>query len=243
MIILPSIDIINGNCVRLKQGDFAQQTTYNATPAMMAKFFKQEGAKAMHVVDLQGAKNGKLMQLDVIASIVEAFGEGVQAGGGVRTREDVDLLLASGVNRVVIGTRAVTQQHDTSVWLNDYGIDRLVFALDFRLKDSIPCLATSGWQADSQLTLWELLDNLPDFSHVLCTDIGQDGMQKGPNLTMYEFCVQQYPRIHFQASGGIGRLTDIRALNALGLSAAIIGKALYEEKLLLSEAISCLNAA
>ncbi len=148
MIIIPSIDLMNGSCVRLKQGDFAEQQTYEIAPAMMAKRFRQDGARALHIVDLQGAKRGQLMQLQLIASIVAEFGDGVQAGGGVRTDEDIDALLMVGVQRVVLGTRLVTDQNDIQALVNDYSTEQLVFAVDFRLKDNVPYVAMLGWQTD-----------------------------------------------------------------------------------------------
>jgi len=239
MLILPSIDLMNGQCVRLRQGDFSKQTTYNITPISMAEQFKREGATALHVVDLEGARSGKLMQLNSVTAIVAAFGDGVQVGGGVRSRDDVDALLACGVQRVVLGTHIVTHQADIPLWINAYGIGRLVFALDIRLKDNIPYIATSGWKDDSQETLWNILACLPDYSHVLCTDIGQDGMQQGPNFAIYQACIQQYPTLYFQASGGVSCLEDIQTLKRIGVHASIIGKALYENTLSLSEAITC----
>lgn len=243
MIIIPSIDLINGVCVRLKQGNFAEKTTYKPEPAEMAKHFKNNGAQALHIVDLDGAKNGKLMQLEIMRRIAKEFGFGVQAGGGVRYGDDIEALLAAGVERVVLGTRLVTHPNDIQLFLREYGKERLVFAVDFNIKEQTPVVAVSGWQQESEQTLWDILDNLPSGSHVLCTDIGKDGMQSGPNFRIYQACRQQYPRLHLQSSGGISRLSDIVTLKNIGLSASIIGKALYENNFTLSEAIACLNGA
>ncbi len=239
MNIIPSIDLIEGACVRLTQGDFLRQTTYSCSPVEMAKRFKAEGAQFLHVVDLLGAKDGAMRQLDWIKSIVDGFGEGIQAGGGIRTKSDADALFKCGVSRVVIGTQVITHQQDLSTWIKAYGVSRLVFAYDFKMYDDMPYVMSRGWQTKSPYMLWDLLSNLPDNAHVVCTDVGQDGMQQGPNVAIYQDIINRYPKLLLQASGGVSAINDIRALKQMKLDACIIGKALYEGCFQLAEALLC----
>jgi phosphoribosylformimino-5-aminoimidazole carboxamide ribotide isomerase len=239
MNIIPSIDIIDGKCVRLKQGDYDNVSVYRGTPADMAKQFRDAGATVLHVVDLEGAKNGKMSQLETISGIVNAFGGTVQVGGGIRNTADLDRLFLMGVSRAVIGTRAVVESADN--WMEIYGPEKVVLALDFKIIDNLPRVAISGWLQETTQTVWELIERWKEVVHVLCTDIGRDGMQQGPNVSFYGELVRRYPRIALQASGGVGSVDDIKALAMLGVKGAVIGKAIYENKISLQEAIQCLK--
>lgn len=241
MIIIPSIDIQNGKCVRLTQGDFNQVSIYNDMPAYMAQAFCKRGAITLHIVDLDGAKQGRLTQTKYIKEIRRAFTGQLQVGGGIRTTQDIDELLALGIERVVLGSYAIQNIAQTRAWLAHYGPEKIVLALDFKIQKSLPYLAIHGWQEQTEYTLWEMLDQYPNIIYVLCTDISKDGMQTGPNLDFYQEFVQRYPHIKLQASGGIGKLQDVSQLQQLGVSAAIIGKALYENKFSLEEALQCLK--
>lgn len=241
MIIIPSIDLKQGQCVRLKQGDFNQTVTYTNTPQKVAEQFKREGATVLHVVDLDGAKNGALAQVDLIADIVSIFSGTVQVGGGIRTTQDIDTLLSVGVKRVVIGTQALLNIPQTLTWLETYGPETIMLALDFRLQQGIPYLAADGWQTQTAQSLWDVLSLFSSVTQVLCTDISKDGMQQGPNLAVYQECLLKFPALKLQASGGISRLQDITQLNNSGLAGCIIGKAFYENTLSLPEVLQCLN--
>ncbi|MDF3055027.1 MAG: hisA [Gammaproteobacteria bacterium] len=239
MIIYPAIDLQAGQCVRLKQGDFDQTTVYSKDPQTIAKQFKAAGAQWLHVVDLDGAKNRTLSQVDLIADIAKAFDGNIQVGGGIRTTEDIERLRAVGVKRVIIGSICVTSPEAVATWIDKFGADALVLALDFRMRDGQPYLTTAGWQEESQVQLWDIIEKIPHAKHVLCTDISLDGMQQGPNFECYKTFIGHYPHIHLQASGGIRHIDDIKQLAMLGARGGIIGKALYEGTLNLKEALSC----
>jgi phosphoribosylformimino-5-aminoimidazole carboxamide ribotide isomerase len=241
MIIIPSIDIRQGKCVRLIQGDFNKSSIYTNTPQNMAKKFNTDGATILHIVDLDGAKNGQLSQIDAITEVAKTFKGNVQVGGGIREQIDIDTLFSSGAKRVVIGTRAIQQNQQTAKWIKEYGSDAIVLALDFKIRSGTPYLAICGWQEETAQNLWQLLDQFDEIQHVLCTDIGKDGMQHGPNFEFYQEFISRYPSIQLQASGGISSLEDIKKLQKLGVSSAIIGKAIYENKIILKEAIECLK--
>jgi phosphoribosylformimino-5-aminoimidazole carboxamide ribotide isomerase len=237
MIIYPAIDLKEGKCVRLKQGDFNQTTVYSQDPQTVAQQFKEAGAQWLHVVDLDGAKNRKLSQVELVADIAKIFDGNLQVGGGVRTAEDIERLQAAGAKRVILGSICVSSPETVVEWLDKFGVDALVLALDFRIREGQPYLTTSGWQEESQVQLWDIIQKTPLAKHVLCTDISLDGMQQGPNFACYQAFVLRYPHIHLQASGGIRHVEDIKQLTRLGVKGGIIGKALYEGALNLKEAL------
>jgi len=239
MIIIPSIDIQSGNCVRLTQGDFRKVSKYSLSPADVAAQFSDTGASVLHVVDLDGARSGAVSQKDCIKSIRKSFKQTVQVGGGIRSKNDIDELLGFSIDRVVIGSSAVLNTSSTLEWLETYGADTLVLALDFYLDDGMPYLAAKGWKEKTQRTVWEALELYPTLKHVLCTDISKDGMQAGPNFKFYQEMKERYPKVKIQASGGISSVQDILELKRLQIDAAIIGKALHEGKLDLKEIIAC----
>ncbi len=241
MQIIPSIDIKNGQCVRLKQGDFQQVSVYNQAPEKIAKNFHDAGAEILHVVDLDGAKNGKLTQIEAIRAIRANFQGIIQLGGGIRTREDCEILQKIGINRMVIGSLAIKNPNLCQAWLKEYGAEKIVLALDFNIRDNYPLVAVSGWQSATDISVWQVCADFPNIKHVLATDIGKDGMQVGPNFGFYQELLAKFPKIAIQASGGVSNYQDLKQLQAMGLSGAIIGKALHEAKITLSEAISCLN--
>lgn len=241
MIIIPSIDIKDGNCVRLTQGDFSRVSQYPLKPEEVAFRFFEDGASVLHLVDLNGAKFGKISQIDCIKTIRKVFKQVMQVGGGIRDDDDIDTLLNIGVNRVVIGSSAVLNIEITTKWLEKHGSDVIVLALDFRLEDSVPYLAVKGWQKQTQKSLWDVLDIYPAVSRVLCTDINKDGMGNGPNLEFYREIKKRYPNLKVQSSGGISSMEDILKLKELDLDGAIVGKALHDNKLNLREVIACLR--
>lgn len=239
MIIIPSIDIQNGNCVRLTQGDFGRVSQYLLNPADVASKFSATGASVLHIVDLDGARFGMITQIDCIKSIRKSFKQIIQVGGGIRSENDIDTLLKFGIDRIVIGSSAVLNTQNTAWWLEKYGSDVIVLALDFYLDDGIPYVAIKGWQQKTKRTVWDVLGSYPTLKHLLCTDISKDGMQIGPNFQLYKEIKEKYPEIKIQASGGVSSVKDILELKRLQVDAAIIGKALYEGQLDLKEAIEC----
>lgn len=241
MKIIPAIDLQNGNCVRLYQGQFNQSQTYSDNPIEMAKQFAKEGARELHIVDLDGARDGVPSQKELISTIKSESGLSIQTGGGIRDREQIKALFEADIDRVVIGSLAVSKPISVKQWLTEFGPDRIILALDVRCsKNSPPMVATEGWQQSTALSLWDLLDLYSDtpLRHVLCTDISRDGTLQGPNIELYQRCQEIVPSIAFQASGGLSQLSELGLLAANQLSAVIIGKAFYEKRFTYQEASS-----
>lgn len=239
MQLIPSIDIQNAKCVRLYQGDFAKVTEYDFSPLEVAKKYQAQGATALHVVDLEGAKQGTPMALSSIAAITKATSLTIQVGGGIRTESQITHYKALGANHIVIGSVAVTQPILVRRWLEQFSKD-LILALDVKCNDKgEPFVFTQGWQDYSQRSLWAVLEQYEksNLQTVLCTDINKDGALLGPNFALYESAKARYPHLYWQASGGIHTLDDLKVLKELALESVIIGRALYEHKFTLQEAL------
>ncbi len=230
-MIIPAIDLINGKVVRLYQGDYGQKTEYSASAQERFDLYVAEGAQQLHLVDLDGAKNAAARQLAVIRELLANTRAPVQIGGGVRTEQDVQDLLAAGANRVVIGSTAVKQPDVVMGWMEKYGAEHIVLALDVNIAaDGRRMIAVAGWQQDSGVTIEDLITRFQPagLKHVLCTDISRDGTLQGANVELYRSLCQQFPEIAFQASGGIGGLADIEALIGSGVQGVILGRSLLE---------------
>ncbi|MBN9466611.1 1-(5-phosphoribosyl)-5-[(5-phosphoribosylamino)methylideneamino]imidazole-4-carboxamide isomerase [Brevundimonas sp.] len=240
MLIYPAIDLKDGVCVRLMHGRFDQVTRYDEQPAARLTAFVAEGAEWIHVVDLDGAEAGEARQHGLIGELTQAIDVNIQSGGGVRGANDVAKLLDAGVSRVVIGSLAVTQPNDVAAWLKGYGVERITLALDVQIEDGAPVPALKGWTQSSGVTLWDALDRYPEGTakHVLVTDVGRDGALTGPNLELLAEIRRRRPDLVLQASGGVSSLDDIRAIKALGCHGAIVGRALYENRFTLPQAIA-----
>ena len=241
-MIIPAIDLIEGKVVRLYQGDYAQTTEYKLDPLDVVKDYASQGAKLLHIVDLTGAKNPQKRQIPLIKSMVATGLMRFQSGGGVRTKQDVKDLLAAGVDRVVIGSLAVSDQAMVAQWFTEFGPQHIVLALDVNIDaNNNKFVATHGWQQDSGVSIDELIAHYSKvgLQHVLCTDISRDGTLSGANNNLYKELVAQYPKIEWQASGGIGSLADIDALKPTNVQGVILGRALLEGKFTLREAIAC----
>ena len=233
MELIPAIDLRNGRCVRLLQGDFAQETRYSVDPVELAEQYRELGARTLHVVDLDGAKQGVPVNLPVIRRMRAAAGIDVQLGGGIRARTSLEEALEVAA-RAVIGSLAVGDPELVAAWLTEFGPDRLTLALDVRVgADGTPMIATHGWTRASTLSLGAAIERFAaaGLKHVLCTDIERDGALSGPNVTLYRDCVQRWPGIEFQASGGVRDASDLKALAAAGVTATVSGKALLEGRL------------
>lgn len=236
MIIYPAIDLIGGQCVRLYKGDFDQQTTYDASPIEVAKGYQAEGAKWLHLVDLDGARDPDKRQVSAIGDIITASGLKVQTGGGIRNGDDVQMLLDAGASRIVIGSLAVKDPVATRAIFNKFGGDVICLATDVIPQNGAYMIAVSGWQEESQVSLDELIARYMDdgLQHILCTDISRDGTMEGCNIELYKNLKSSFPNLAIQASGGVNGLDDLRALNSDGV---IIGKALYEGVFSVKQAI------
>ncbi len=241
-MMIPAIDLINGEVVRLFQGDYNQKTNYRYTVQERQQAYAKAGATVMHFVDLDGAKDSTKRQLETLKTVVKHPTMTIQVGGGIRCEEDVKQLLALGADRVVIGSLAIKQPELVTLWLKTYGCEKIVLALDIKI-DALgnKTLPTHGWIEDSGVNLEDLLAQYQDagIKHVLCTDISKDGTLTGTNVDLYTEVCAKYPDIQWQASGGIGSLEDIKALIPTGVSGVILGRSLLEGKFTLEEAITC----
>lgn len=240
-ILYPAIDVRGGRVVRLRQGDYAQQITYADDPLTVAQAYRDAGAQWLHLVDLDAARAGGYTLLRTLAEIVGETGLRVQTGGGVRDAAGIAAVRAAGAERVVLGTVGVRDPVTVCGWLQQFGPAHLTLALDTRLEDGAWTLPVEGWTEGSGRRLVDVLDAYRGsrLQHLLCTDIGRDGMLSGPNLALYEWLARDYPDFDLQASGGIRDRTDLQALGNLGVAGAITGRALLDGRLDLREALSC----
>jgi phosphoribosylformimino-5-aminoimidazole carboxamide ribotide isomerase len=231
MQLIPSIDLKAGACVRLLHGDFAHETRYEMTPQALLAKYRILGADWLHIVDLDGAETGSLDNRAIISQLAAQQSVKLQVGGGLRNTAAVTQTLDLGVSRVAIGSAAITHVEQVRAWLDHFGPERITLAFDVRLDDGgIPRVTTHGWQRQSELTLWDALQQFEGskLTHVLCTDVNRDGALSGPNIDLYREAAQRHPLIQWQASGGVRDAHDLRALAEAGAAAAVSGKALLE---------------
>ena len=233
MQLIPAIDIRNGRCVRLLKGDFERETRYEVDPAELARRYRQIGAEWLHVVDLDGAASGRPVNLAAIAAIAEGAGLKVQLGGGIR--DEASLARALEVaDRVVIGSLAVTDPARVGAWMAEHGAERFTLGFDVRLADNGKAtVMTHGWTRASAVALEAAVDGYlgAGLGNVLCTDVDRDGALTGPNLKLYARCVNRWPDLAFQASGGVRDSNDLVRLAETGVASAISGKALLEGRM------------
>jgi phosphoribosylformimino-5-aminoimidazole carboxamide ribotide isomerase len=239
MIILPAMDLIGGQAVRLQQGRFDAVTTYPTEPLEALQQFAAAGAKWAHIVDLDGAKARRPVQADFICELAGSAPLSLQVAGGYRDREQISRVMDAGVARVVIGSLAVKRPDLVREWIDDFGPERITLSLDVRLIDSVPMVATAGWTEDSGTSLWDVAARFANARHMLVTDIGRDGMLTGPNFALYEQIAERLPDLKVQASGGVSSLADLERLRTDG---AIVGKALWEGRIALEEALGLARA-
>ena len=240
MIIYPAIDLIDGAVVRLYKGDFDQLTSYSTSPLCVAKSYADAGAQWLHLVDLDGAKNPENRQISLIGNIIENTGLKVQVGGGIRSFDDVKTLIAAGASRIVIGSLAVRDTKTTRRILEAFGPERICLAADVVWQNDRFYIAVSGWQEASKLGLFAFIETYLDSGllHMLCTDIDRDGTLAGCNRDLYQMVKQAFPNLRLQASGGVSVLDDLVGLPADGV---IIGKALYEGRFDVQEALDAVR--
>ena len=238
MKIIPAIDLYYDQCVRLYQGQFEHVTFYNVDPLIIAKNYASQGATDLHVVDLVGAKEGKITQLNTALTMKKATSLNIQFGGGIRTIQQAENLIGSGIDRIVIGSMAVKHPESTQKLLAKFGTDKIILAIDIIIEKE-PLIVMNGWQEKSKVKLWSLVENYKSFSElqILCTDISRDGTLSSPNVELYKEGVKRYPKIKWIASGGISQLADLKELMQCQVTATIVGKALYEKRFSLSESL------
>ena len=233
MEIIPAIDLINGQCVRLSAGDFARQTTYDADPVAVARRFADAGVRRLHLVDLDGARAGRPINLAVLEAIAAQTSLDIDAGGGIQSDESLTQVFNAGARHVTAGSVAVRQPALVQRWLQVHGPEAVYIGADFK-GDRI---LISAWAEESELTLRTFLaDKLAaGASTFICTDVSKDGLLQGPAIATYQQLMQDFPTAHFIASGGVSTLADVEELAAAGMHGAIIGKALYEGAISLHE--------
>ena len=237
--LIPAIDIINGQCVRLTKGDYDQKSVYGE-PLEMARQFESLGYRRLHVVDLDGAKSKHIVNSQVLSSITTETNLVVDFGGGIKTDEDIEKAFAAGASMVTIGSIAVTQPELFIAWLDKYGPKRLILGADVRNGK----ISINGWKEDSEEDLLPFLSKYVDagVKNVLCTEISKDGTLAGPATELYKQVMKEYPHLHLIASGGVSSIDDIKALDAAGIPAVVFGKAIYEGKINLKELWDWQNA-
>lgn len=231
--IIPAIDLIDGKCVRLSQGDFSQKKIYSESPLSVAQEFEQFGIKRLHLVDLDGAKNGKVTNLKTLKEIANKTNLTIDFGGGIKTDEDINSVFDAGASFASIGSVAVKESEKFFSWLTKYGSERILLGADVREKK----LAINGWLTDTDLEIIPFLRNYFEkgVTQVFCTDISKDGLLQGSSNELYKEILQNLPELQLIASGGVSKIEDVYELEKIGCSGVIIGKAIYEGRIKLEE--------
>ena len=231
--LIPAIDIIDGKCVRLSQGDYNSKKIYNENPLEVAKEFEANGIRRLHVVDLDGAASHHIVNYRVLDMIASRTSLIIDFGGGIKTDEDMLIAFENGAQMVTLGSVAVKNPDLFKKWLHQYGAEKIILGADAKDKR----IAVSGWMEDSSL---ELIPFLHDYTKegiykVLCTDISKDGMLQGPSIALYKEIMKEFPEMHLIASGGVSCLKDLIALEEAGIPAVVFGKALYEGRITMKD--------
>lgn len=236
MEIIPAIDLIEGKCVRLTQGDYEQKKEYNSDPVAVAKEFEAAGIKRLHVVDLDGAKAKQLVNLPVVQAICAETNLAVDFGGGIRRAEDIEAVLGAGVQQVTAGSIAAREPERVMQWISHFGSDRIILGADVKGTK----IAVHGWQEQSEWELFEFLEMYlsKGVEYVICTDVSKDGMMSGPATQLYRQILLEFPQAKLIASGGVAKLDDLFRLEEAGVFGAIVGKAFYEGAIALEDLAS-----
>jgi len=233
MEIIPAIDIIDGKCVRLTKGDYNQKTEYNDNPVEVAQEFEAVGIKRLHLVDLDGAKAKKVVNLDVLKKIANETNLAIDFGGGVQSTQDLEKVFTSGASQVTGGSIAVKNEPLFTEWINEFGGDKIILGAD--VKDEH--IAIHGWEEKADWHIYDFLENYLEkgLTYVICTDVSKDGALQGPSTELYIKILDRFPTIKLIASGGVSNLYDLEELDKIGVYGAIVGKAIYEKRISLSE--------
>lgn len=233
MELIPAIDLIDGRCVRLTQGDYEKTKVYSENPIDMAKRYADSGIRRLHVVDLDGAKAKEPCNLRVLEQIATATSLDIEWGGGIKSTDALRSAINAGASRVICGSVAVDNRELFAQWLQEYGSHRVILGADVRNGK----VATHGWLKDGGVGVEELVESFLScgLSQLICTDITKDGMMQGPNFPLYKNLQERYPMVDVTLSGGISSMRDIQQAHEMGLRAVIIGKAIYEGSITLKE--------
>ncbi len=239
MYIIPAIDIIDGKCVRLTQGDYSQMKVYNDDPVEVAIQFEGVGIKHLHLVDLDGAKANHIVNYNVLENICANTALHIDFGGGIKSDEDIRLAFECGAKQITAGSIAVKSPETVMRWLQKYGSEKIILGAD--VKDKI--IAVNGWKEDTGINLYEFLEDYTrkGIQYVICTDISKDGLLQGAAVSLYQEISNRFPELKLIASGGVSDADDLKQLSEIGLYGAIVGKAIYEGKISL-EQLAKLNA-
>ena len=233
MNILPAIDIKNGSCVRLRKGNFNEIKIYNSSPLDQAKLFKDHGFDFIHIVDLDGALRGKRENNKIINQIIN-LNIKVQLGGGIRLLSDVEELIDNGVERVILSTAVIENKSFMNDVLSKFDQKNITLALDFRIYDEIPYIATKGWINQTKINLYDFIQK-NEIKNILATDINKDGLLIGPNLKIYKKIKELNPVKNLIGSGGISKISDVADLAKIDVNECVVGKAIYENKISMKE--------
>lgn len=233
MEIIPAIDVIDAKCVRLTHGDYDTKKIYNEDPLEVAKEFEDAGITRLHLVDLDGAKNGKIINYKTLEKVATKTNLVVDFGGGLNSNEDLKIAFESGAQMVTGGSIAVKNREIFTQWLSEYGTEKIILGADVKNNK----IAIKGWQEESELTINQLIESYQSngISKIICTDISKDGAMAGPSFDLYKELQEQYPEQKFIASGGVTTLDDVIKLKDMNMFGAIIGKAIYEGTIKLSD--------
>lgn len=233
MQIIPAIDIIDGKCVRLTQGDYAQKTIYNENPLEVAKQFENAGLGRLHLVDLDGAKAGEIKNWKVLEEISSNTSLSIDFGGGIKKDKDVEIVLNSGASYATIGSIAVKNEELLTYWISIYGAETFLLGADVKGES----IAINGWLETTDISIFDFIERYVNkgIQQIFCTDVSKDGLLEGPSIELYKKIKQQFPDLFFIASGGVSNMKDLEELAEIGCGGAIVGKAIYEDKITLEE--------
>ena len=234
--LIPAIDIIDGQCVRLTKGDYNQKKVYNDDPLTVAKEFEKIGFKRLHMVDLDGARSKHIVNNEILRRVTAETSLIVDFGGGIKSEEDIVKAFESGASMITVGSIAVTQPELFIQWMEKYGPEKMILGADVRNG----MISINGWKKDSQIPLLPFLKQYVEagVKNVLCTEISKDGTLQGPAVTLYKEIMTAYPKLHLIASGGVSRKEDIDELESEGIPAVVFGKAIYEGRINLKELLN-----
>jgi len=229
MEIISAIDIIDGKCVRLTQGDYSQKKVYNEHPLEVAREFEDAGIKRLHLVDLDGARAGAVKNWKVLETITGKTALVIDFGGGIKTEKDVQIVLDSGAALATIGSVAVKDEQRFTGWLQTFGTDKFLLGADVKGEK----ITVSGWMEQTDIRIYDFIEkySAKGLTQIFCTDVSKDGALEGPSTALYKTIVEKFPSLHFIASGGVSSMEDIYRLDEIGCKGVIIGKAIYEGRI------------
>jgi phosphoribosylformimino-5-aminoimidazole carboxamide ribotide isomerase len=233
MQIIPAIDIIDGKCVRLTQGDYEQKKIYNEHPLEVALQFEDAGLQRLHLVDLDGAKAGAVKNWKVLETIAGKTSLVIDFGGGIKTEKDVNIVFDSGAALATIGSLAVKNEAEFVKWLLQFGAEKFLLGADVKEEK----ITVGGWLETTDISIYDFLQKYIDHGvqQVFCTDVSKDGLLAGPSVDLYKKIIERFPALHFIASGGVSSMKDLESLATIGCQGAIVGKAIYENRISLDE--------